>query len=40
VFGGETFPALDRRDNLFFCRPTLLQSIPGMGMQSDFQEIT
>ena len=36
MFGGETFSALDRCNNLVFRGPTLLQSIPGMGMQSDF----
>jgi hypothetical protein len=36
MFGGETLSALDRCNNLFFRRATLVQSIPGMGMQSDF----
>ena len=36
MLGGKTFSALDRCNNLFFRGPTLLQSIPGMGMQSDF----
>jgi len=38
MFGDETFSAFDRCDNLFFRRPTLLQSIAGMGMQSDFHK--
>jgi len=38
MFGGETFSALDRCNNLFFRRPTLMQSIPGMWMQSDFHK--
>ena len=40
MFGGETFSALDCCNNLFFRRPTLLQSILSMWMQSDFHERT
>ena len=36
MFGGKILPVLDRCNNLFFRRPTLLQSILGMWMQSDF----
>ena len=36
MFGGKMFPALDRCNNVCFRRPTLLQSILSMWMQSDF----
>jgi len=40
MFGGETFSALDRPNNLLFRGPTLLHSILSMRMEPDFHERT